>query len=264
MSARNLPEMRSPTTGAPFAIFQNGRPHWTGKVELIESKLTEPIRWRKPGKIFVNSMSDLWHENLTPYARARVYATMAYCQWHTYLVLTKRALLRRVEMETGEFEADVRVELGKLLERFGPPPHAKPFRWPLPNVWEGASVEDEDTAQRRISNLISTPAAVRWISYEPALQWVDLERWLEWLDWAVIGGESGTHARPFHVDWARWTIEIFKRAHRPLFVKQVGYRPVWNFPNLCEREVARLKDTAGADMAEWPPDLRVREYPKAA
>lgn len=156
----------------------------------------------------------------------------------------------------------------------------------LPNAHLGVSVEDEPTAIERISKLLATPAAVRWVSYEPALAAVDFEphiwpqciatreehdarheggMWCDerQLDWIVVGGESGPGARPFDIQWARNTIAQCKAAGVPVFVKQLGARPVdgSRMSLDSDRLPLRLKDKKGGDWNEWPEDLRIREYP---
>jgi protein gp37 len=149
-----------------LTVIENGRPNWTGVVRLDESILEWPLHWRKPARIFAASSGDLYHEELPRVEIATVYAIMAYCQHHTFQILTKRPEVRFRYCGLGE---DVRDLLQSLLEQHGPPPHAKPFRWPLPNVWEGVSVEDQATADERVPLLLQTPAALRFMSYEPAL-----------------------------------------------------------------------------------------------
>jgi hypothetical protein len=99
--------------------------------------------------------------------------------------------------------------------------------------------------------LAATPSAVRWASVEPLLEPVDLRLWLGSLDWVVVGGESGRGARPFDIAWARDVLRQCRAAGVPCFIKQLGARPV----------ALRLKHGKGGDMAEWPADLRVREFP---
>lgn len=160
---------------------------WTGKVELIPSKLDEPLHWRKPRRIFVNSMSDLFHESLPDDAIDSVFDVVARAHRHTFQVLTKRparmldylrpsscALPRIVSLVSGH-EPSLAIVLQTGLRLDDKP--ARP-RWPLPNVWLGVSVEDQATADERIPLLLQTPAAVRWASYEPALGPVDFSRWL--------------------------------------------------------------------------------------
>ena len=152
--------------------------------------------------------------------------------------------------------------------------------WPLPNVWLGVSVEDQKTADERIPLLLQTPAAVRWVSYEPALGPVDFTEFIgcghrkydgdiicpmcgmcrlysQFIDWLVIGGESGPGARPFNIQWARDVIAQCKAAGVPCFMKQLGARPV----SKCNGPLF-LHDRKGGCMDEWPSDLRVREYPE--
>lgn len=271
MAARNLPEMRSPTTGEPFARMTPAGPRWTGKVELIPSKLDEPLHWRKPRRVFVNSMSDLFHEALDFKDICHVMDVIEVAKRHTFQVLTKRAA------RMSEFFDYTTGALG-----LSPPP----------NLWLGVSVEDQATADERIPLLLQTPAAVRWVSYEPALGPVDFShvpiptskgddyRAAAGLDWIVVGGESGPGARPFDIAWARSIVEQCKSAGVPVFVKQLGAVPVldetkWRSlrpaPVLSSANRRRapagtvpllLGNRKGGDMAEWPADLRVREFPR--
>jgi protein gp37 len=158
MAARSLPGMNSPMTGEPFAIMTPSGPRWNGKVELIGSVLDIPLRRKKPTTWFVNSMSDLFHEGLSFETILCVYGVMRDAHWHTFQVLTKRADRRRTMMP-------------KILEGLGRPDMA------LPNVHEGVSVEDQPTADARIPELLRTPAAKRFVSYEPALGPVDFAPW---------------------------------------------------------------------------------------
>jgi protein gp37 len=200
---------------------------WTGKVELVEERLEDPLRWRKPRRVFVNSMSDLFHEALPDEAIDRVFAVMALCPQHTFQVLTKRPERMR------KYSQKIADGLGGLRAAWAnhrPMPN-QDYEWPLPNCWLGVSVEDKPTA-KRIVELIQTPATVRFVSYEPALGPVDFTTWLspehwaiqegeeEWrhredcpcngtgqmpsgLDLIIAGGESGPGARPSHPQWFR-------------------------------------------------------------
>ena len=144
--------------------------------------------------------------------------------------------------------------------------------WPLPNVQLLVSVEDQRTADERIPWVLECPAAVRGVSYEPALGPVDFSPWLTVipghpsrpaLDWIIVGGESGPGARPFDLAWARSTVEQCKAVGVACFVKQMGARArVTHTPGLGVADYdLPLADRAGADPAEWPADLRVREFP---
>lgn len=267
-AARN--QLRRPNqtaaSGKPFAVLRDSGPRWSGEVELIESRLTEPLHWRKSRRVFVNSMSDLWHEALLERDQARVYAVMAYCQWLTFQVLTKRPQIR---YNYRGLEAQVRFHLQELLQAFGPPMHAKPFRWPLPNVWEGVSVEDQATADERIPKLLQTPAALRFVSYEPALGPVNFAPWLfpkEWganLGWGIVGGESGPQARPCDLAWIESTVDQFQAAGVPLFVKQVGSRSGYQrMDSWHDRTNLGPKNAKGGDWEDWPEKIRVREFPR--
>jgi len=256
-------------------VGRNGRGvDWTGCVELIPSKLDEPLRWRKPRRAFVNSMSDLFHEALPDGAILRVFEVMARCPQHTFQILTKRPARML------EFCQDTRAE---------------------GNVWVGVSVEDQATADERIPLLLQTPAAVRFVSYEPALGPVLFSslalplmappaatryesggsggRLTPALDWLIVGGESGPGARPFDVAWARSAVRQCREAGVPIFVKQLGRIPTcapderrgtevrfdgamkgWTLDG--GRPVLLLKSAKGGDPSEWPKDLRVREFPK--
>lgn len=275
--------------GEAFAQMTPAGPRWTGVVRLIPEKLTDPLHWRKPRRVFVNSTSDLFHEALPDMDIAQAFAVMVAARQHTYQILTKRPHRMRAWIEWARRE---RHFVG---------------RWPLPNVWLGVSVEDQATADVRISILMETPAAKRFVSYEPALGPVDFDGdahdgpgWLrgyhaepvhacggdeeacrtrcpepeqtqnERLDWIIVGGESGPGARPFDLAWARETIRQCRASGVAVFFKQAGARPrdtdrcescldksiCW-----CVDSIVELRDSKGGDPSEWPVDLRVREFP---
>ena len=184
-----------------FAKLVHGKPHWTGKVAVIEKMLERPSRWRKGRRIFVNSMSDLFHESLSDADINRVFDVMRRCPRHTFQILTKRAEHMRDYLENLDDGTDW---------------------WPLSNIHIGVSVENEDAATERIPALLETPAAVRWISYEPALGPVNWERWLPEIDWLVCGGESGPGSRPMQLGWARAARDACKAAGVAFFFKQWG------------------------------------------
>lgn len=162
--------------------------------------------------------------------------------------------------------------------------------WPLPNVWLGASAEDQDRADERIPELLGTPAAVRFLSCEPLLGPVDLAThkaldqdgsFAGWriaygLHWVIVGGESGQDARPFDLAWARSVVQQCQAAGTAVFVKQLGAKPLCVDRELWERDgrswetieptgarvPMKMRDPKGGEMWEWPEDLRVREYPE--
>ena len=150
-----------------------------------------------------------------------------------------------------------------------------PNGWNFPNVWLGVSVEDQNTADERIPLLLQTPAAVRFVSYEPALGLVDFNaipnRWKgngAGIDWVIVGGESGPRARPFDLRWALNTVEQCRKAGVACFVKQVGSKPfISERPGLrylpfTPPNEYRFHDRKGGDPEEWPEMIRVRQFPK--
>jgi len=238
--------------GQPFAGFaertsQGGR--WTGRMALVDEALTLPLRWKKPRRIFVNSMSDLFHENLPDEAIDKVFAVMALAPRHTFQVLTKRAKRMREYFAAPNREGILNGSIWSLL---GTPRGSKikhGGKWraalPLPNVWLGVSTEDQATADERIPHLLAAPAAKRFISAEPMLGGINLKRiqvaghgWQDvlegWrdcedypgreerLDWVIAGGESGPRARPAHPDWFRALRDQCAAAGVPYFMKQWG------------------------------------------
>jgi len=293
-----------------FAYSDKAGPHWTGRVELIPSKLEEPLRWKKPRRIFVNSMSDLFHEKLSDEAIAAVFGVMAACPQHTFQVLTKRPKRMRMWFEwvTRELRSDPAMLLDDAISALGLSlgamaafyQRSRGALWPLPNVWLGMSVEDQATADERIPLLLQTPAALRFVSYEPALGTVDFRGLIQrrcmlghpfpfqcrqpdhdtrMIDWLIVGGESGPGARPFDLAWARSAIAQCRAAGVPVFVKQLGARPVdpenddpkcsvsgCGLPECedfgCQYGIrGMVRSRKGSRPSEWPEDLRVREFP---
>ena len=194
-------------------------------VQLRPDKLDQPLKWKKPRKVFVNSMSDLFHKDIPDQYIAKVFAVMALAPQHTFQVLTKRhARMRSLLSADSFYEAisNAATDLIDTARAVGPTGIGKgsvlvtrprnlwrPI-WPLPNVWLGVSVENQKWADIRIPALMDTPAAVRFLSCEPLLGPVDLAKvaptkpyWHDLIDWVIVGGESGPGARPMHPDWAR-------------------------------------------------------------
>lgn len=263
-----------------------GRPVWTGEIKFVPSMLDQPFRWKSPQRIFVNSMSDLFHEDLPFDDITAVFGIMAACKHHVFQVLTKRPKRMLEWFDFLQKDVKGRFIIPAIVHHAACIVDSDPlFRtanelagkrhWPLPNVWLGVSVEDQKTADERIPLLLQTPAEIRWISAEPLLGPIDLSGNREFellckravmrgetrpphLDWVVVGGESGPEARPFDVRWARSIINQCKSARVPCFVKQLGSNPVNNDAN---RIYIPLKDYKGGDMNEWPENLRIREYP---
>jgi protein gp37 len=243
------------------------RPHWTGLVELVHKMLTLPLRWRRPRLVFVNSMSDLFHEALPDHELDQVFAVMALARRHTFQILTKRparmvAYLDRLAHSIAPLEQAARL-VGHTFAYEG----RSLLPWPIPNVWLGVSVEDQQTADQRIPFLLETPAFLRFVSYEPALGPVDFRSYLDRLNWIIVGGESGPGARPFDVAWARTVIRQSRAVGASCFVKQLGARPYDGEPQADGLGLSvggiklDLESAKGGIPDEWPEDLRVRELP---
>lgn len=215
-------------------------PRWTGKLSLVEEKLEDPIRWKEPKRIFVNSTSDLFHELIEEWWIDEVFGVMAACSWHTFQVLTKRPERMQAYMADPTTMERVSAVMAGIIDEHVDPCNRKKgdmratapslgFEgdgWPLKNVWLGTSVEDQGSAEARIPLLWQTPAAVRFLSCEPLLQRLELRRHL-WngdkaLDWVIVGGESGPGARPCRANWVRAIVTHCSTAGIPVFVKQLG------------------------------------------
>lgn len=279
-------------------------------VQLMPDRLTDPLSWRKPQKVFVNSVSDLFHDDVPDEFIERVFAVMFLAKRHTFQVLTKRpermaaflshhnrpgltqVIAHTIDAKPGGDREDIADwYLAHLMER------------PLPNVWLGTSVENQAAADERIPHLLRTPAAVRFLSCEPLLGPVNVEEILvpfgdtkavicpltgEWapnepspvngatLDWIIVGGESGTGARPCNVDDIRSLVAQCRKAGTAVFVKQLGANvvdeceyctpettgwPAEGGPINWNTGAVSLRDKKGGDPTEWPSDIRIREFP---
>lgn len=241
-------EGKKPTVYDGLTQIVNGRATWTGKI--VETKtLFLPLHWKNPKRIFVNSMSDLFHENITDEQRDRIFAVMALSPQHTFQVLTKRPermLKYLTELrDEGPSSGYIALAYGRparfFPEEFKRLPLNKYDRmpWPLPNVWLGVSAENQKTADERIPFLLQSPAAVRFVSAEPLLGPIDLNLlprsfafhkspygWMSWLaqrlHWVIGGGESGHHARPMPSHWADSIRQQCEAAGISYFHKQNG------------------------------------------
>lgn len=258
-------------------------------------------------KVFCASLADVFEDRPELEAqRDRLHATIALTPNLDWLLLTKRpGEARRYYREHGLYGRVLRAaeEFRQAMPRLGRigisdpvSPHGRA------NRWLGTSVEDQATADARIPILLDTPAAVRFVSYEPALGKVSFDRLATGelgrldalrgyyfvdgrnepistprLNWLIVGGESGPKARPFDVAWARSVVAQCKAAGVACFVKQLGARPIpltpMRLPSFnafsgrrhrgwIEDGPHAISDRAGAAPAEWPEDLRVREFPR--
>jgi len=218
-------------------------------VQVHPDRLDAPLHWKKPRRVFVNSMSDLFHPDVPFEFIDKVFGVMTMACEHTFMILTKRP--------------------SRMLDWFNWTTHNKTGLWPLPNVWLGVTVENQKAADERVPLLLQTPAARRFVSIEPALENVDLTH-VQYdglveinaltgdygvyrphqghdynkLDWAIAGGETGPGARPMELDWARSLRDQCQDTCVPFFFKRVGTA------NKARGENDRLLD--GVEWNEYP------------
>jgi protein gp37 len=257
-----------------LAVYGKNGPRWTGESRLWVPHLDMPLHLKKPSRIFVADMGDLFYEKVADEDIAAVFGVMAACPQHTFQVLTKRPERMRRWFDSVSNGSHARAWcVGAAARRLEGFTHSGDlYEWPLPNVWLGTSVEDQATADERIPHLLETPAAVRFLSAEPLLGPVQLHPGdlgcvdhlastfgNPLINWIIVGGESGPGARHMDLAWARGMVEQCEAAGVACFVKQLGARPF-------ERDDPmdmRLADRKGGQPDEWPDDLRVREFPLA-
>jgi len=193
---------------------------WTGKIALVPEALDKPLHWRKPRRVFVGSMTDLFHESLTLGDLTPVWQSMADAPQHIYQILTKRA--KRMMHAVGAMKG----------------------YFPVPHLWSGVTVENQQAADGRRDDFRNTPAAVKFVSYEPALEVVDWTGW-EFINQIIIGCESGPRRRPMPLDIAFETVAWARENGIAPFVKQLD-----------------IDGKVSHNPAEWPEWARVREYPR--
>jgi len=247
-------------------------PKWVGEARPIHGMLHRPMEWKKPCKVFVNSMSDLFHPDVPYEFIAAVFGIMAVCRQHIFQVLTKRPDRMKEWFEWAENDMQGRHKvpsiahhaacivdsysrkhsdrINKAINRMGFGYLSK--GWPLPHVWLGVSVEDDSTMDR-VETLLTVPAAVHWVSFEPLLGAILIpDEYLNGeyaprdhggvmaeelgpkLGWVVVGGESGHKGRPMSLNWVRTLRDQCQHAGIPFLFKQWGE---WK-PHVGVEEVA--------------------------
>lgn len=270
-----------------LAVFGDNGPRWTGEARLWEQHLDMPLKLQKPSKIFVCDMGDLFYAGVPKSWIDRVWARMLLCPRHTFQVLTKRVRrMREYLTDPGLYERllrvadhEIRVARPKLTGVGISNPSLHPAKW----IWLGVSVENQEWADDRIPDLLETPAAVRFVSYEPAIGPVDFER-IQWpgkhkvdvlrggtwelgggfcnhsdmstIDQVIVGGESGPGARPFDVAWARGVIRQCRAAGVSAFCKQLG-------ANVRDRNDAGwdgMEPESWPAHIDWPSRVDVNGY----
>lgn len=268
-------------------------PRWTGKITLVHEAQEEPLHWKTPRRVFVNSMSDLFHEDVPDEFIDQVFAVMLCSPRHTFQILTKRParMLQYMNTDLGFGRSGYIWNAAYKVKGIKVPKGKMPPQFPYPNVWLGVSIEDQATADDRIPILLQTPTAVRFISAEPLLGPIKF-RWDRWLpvsgleqiereqlrtiDWAIIGGESGPGARPCDLAWIRSIKDQCQASDVPVFIKQLGAK-WYDLSARCgiKGSIAvgvddgpwtwvQQDDRKGGDVddSEFPVDLRVQEWPR--
>lgn len=237
-----------------FAGLTDDTGKWTGKVNLHPHLMKQVLRWQKPRKIFVGSMTDLFHEAVPDEFLDQVFAYMALAPQHTFLLLTKRPARMKEYVFGLQNDPEQAWRFEQQMLTAPNPLHriALGFRRgkPLPNLWLGVTAENQAMADERIPILLETPAAARFVSVEPMLGPITLgflrapkdDDYVGWqgdgpidvvvtrradlLHWVIAGGETGPGARPMHPDWLRSLRDQCKAAGVPFFFKQWGeYAP---------------------------------------
>lgn len=221
--------LRDHPTRAGLTRPSKAGPVWNGNVRLNEEQLLQPLRWKRPRRIFWNAHGDMFHQAVPEAWIDRCFAVMALTPHHIHQVLTKRADRMREYMSHELTGFRIRSAMQGIQRQ-----DFIEMTWPLANVWLGVSVEDQQRADKRIPDLLATPAAIRWLSCEPLLGPIDLAQlqdglpvnawltWLDGLDWIVVGGESGPGARPMHNMWAKSLRDQCAETAVPFFFKQWG------------------------------------------
>jgi protein gp37 len=276
-----------------FSQYQKVK-EWDGTIEFVENQLTKPLSWKSPKKVFVGSMSDIFHKNVKDEWLDKIFAVMAFARQHTFQVLTKRP--KRMQQYLSDPATVDRIEEAGYTFT-----HNMDCvnNWSLPNVWLGTSVENQQVAGDRIPLLLDSPAAVRFLSCEPLLEELNLishERegrsynyllntwetrrsgaggavaggrispfYADGIDQIIIGGESGPGARPCHIDWIRSLVRQCQQTKTAVFVKQWGSNAINSTPYIDgvvqNNFQVKLKNRKGGDITELPLDVQIREFP---
>lgn len=266
--------MKNHPAYAGLTIPTKAGPVWTGKVNVIESRMFEPLTWNQPCTIFVTSMGDLFHKEVPDYVIDTVFAVAAMCPQHQFLILTKRSALAAAYVRARardwspigrQFPPGV-----KLHPRREYAAEAMDRQFPTDNVWMGTSVEDQDTVTHYLVPFLKELTPIMpgrlWASYEPAIGPADFSRCLTKdasLAWLVIGGESrqpGREPRPYDLRWFVRAAEQVRGAGVPVFHKQLGASPVFNL-DAFGAGPWHDDQKQNAKPEHWPEWARVQEFP---
>lgn len=237
---RVTPRLGVRGVGPVMGTGDTGPANFRGSVIFREDHLEDPLHWQKGRKVFVNSLSDTFHEKVPESLHDRMMDVALRARQHTYLMLTKRP--ERMASYLRSFYK--RQEPGLLS--------------PWPEIWGGCSLSKVDE-WRGVEEIRSAPLAKRFLSIEPLLEPVDVRGMLTGIHWVIVGGESGRLARPCQEKWVRAIVKACRAAQVPVFVKQMG---AWWAHELGQMIGPNTLDTKGSQPYAWPKDLQVREVPR--
>jgi protein gp37 len=236
------------------------RVEWTGEVHFIPEALEVPLKWRAPRRVFVNSMSDLFHESIDAKRIDEVFAVMALTPHLTYQILTKRPGHMKEFMDSRQlkplpFRAALATSGGLSVSAVQDARRVrlvndKDLSIALSNVHLGVTIENQKAADERIPLLKRTPAALRFLSCEPLLEPIDLGK-LTGIDWVIVGGESGPRSRDCNIKWIESIVNQCRSQGVAVWVKQLGDR--------CLGFEYGYKGK-GTNPEEWPESIRFQEH----
>lgn len=265
LAAMSIKKVIPSLNGYPEIIF--GR-KWNGKVVFMQQAISKPLAWRKPRKIFVCSMGDLFHESVPFEWIDMVMAIIACTPHHTYQILTKRPdrmaeyfscskdmLISRWEnaiykMGICDKNDDLDSVVCYIYNR-------SEREWPLNNVWLGVTAENQEQANKRIPILLQIPSVIKFVSIEPMIDYVRLVRFLPELHWVICGGESGQNARPINPDWVRNLRDACEDYERPFFFKSWG-----KFVEIFKIDTATaVINTKRCKLPDTIDDIEYKQFP---
>jgi protein gp37 len=250
---------------AGLAEIRNGVPTWTKIVRTNPEVLNDPLGWGKPSRIFVASMSDLFHKDVPAEYLVKVFTTMALAHWHTFQVLTKRIERASLVLADPAFVAEVQKAWDKSWKFTNDHGHvrreAPAFSWPLPNVHVGTSAGRQREFDERYPFLMATPAAARFLSLEPLIGPIRMSEMIGRSqikpNQVIVGGESGNvkTSRAPHPDWFRWLRDDCGKHEIPFFFKQFGnWRPLLTL-SVGWKGQHHVRVAQGGERSPWAGDL---------
>jgi len=231
-----------------------------GSCRVLQDRLDAPLQATRPQRYFVCSTSDVFYEGFEDHVRDQLLARMLLTPWHTYLITTKRPALARGYLSDPHLlgrlvvcARSIRADRPNLPTAIGEPGSALP-----PWIWMGVSVEDDAAWRARVPILEAIGATRKWVSLSPLLELPrDRLKW-SFAQWVVIEGESGPSARPYDLSWGDVILDECRRLGIPAYHKQVGSNP----RDDVREQAGQITHPSGADVSEWPEDLRVRQMPE--